>query len=164
MNPPEEVSRYILPMWSRYDSPIGPLVAEADDTGALTRLSFGGEGAGPEDAAPFAALHAQLDRYFRKELDRFDLPLAPAGTAFQQKVWAALLEIPFGRTLSYGALAERLGGATLTRAVGRANGANPLAIVIPCHRVIGANGDLVGYAGGLPNKRALLRHEGVLLL
>ena len=151
-------------MWT-YTSPIGPLVAEVDATGALTRLSFGSSTpTAPDENPAFAALRDQLDRYFRKELDRFDLPLAPAGTPFQQKVWAALLDIPFGRTLSYGALAERLGGATLTRAVGRANGANPIAIVIPCHRVIGANGDLVGYAGGLPNKRALLRHEGVLLL
>ena len=151
-------------MWT-YTSPIGPLVAEVDAAGALTRLSFGSSTPTTPDEDPaFAALRDQLDRYFRKELDRFDLPLAPAGTPFQQKVWAALLDIPFGRTLSYGALAERLGGATLTRAVGRANGANPIAIVIPCHRVIGANGDLVGYAGGLPNKRALLRHEGVLLL
>lgn len=148
-------------------SPLGPLLAEADDAGAITRLAFAPANPKPEtieDEGPFAALRAALDRYWAREPVVFDVPLAPAGTDFQRRVWAALQEIPFGRTLSYGALAERLGGATLTRAVGRANGANPIAIVIPCHRVIGAGGDLVGYAGGLPNKRALLVHERVLLM
>ncbi len=152
--------------YTRLDSPLGPLLAEADADGALTRLSFDGEptlGA-VADPAPFAALAEQLAGYFDRSCLAFDLPLAPAGTTFQKRVWAALRDIPFGRTTSYGALAAKLGGATLTRAVGRANGANPIAIVVPCHRVVGANGDLVGYAGGLPNKRALLRHEGVLLL
>lgn len=152
-------------MWTtEIPSPAGPLRAEADADGAITRISFGGTSAGREDPAPFRALSAWFEGYFAKDPPAWTDPLAPAGTDFQRRVWDALRTIPFGRTLSYGALAERLGGATLTRAVGRANGANPLGVLVPCHRVIGANGDLVGYAGGLPMKRWLLRHEGVLLL
>lgn len=153
--------------WTRLASPLGPLLAEADRDGALTRLAFAPADPTPgavEDAAPFAALADQLGGYFARTRETFDLPLAPAGTAFQKRVWEALRYLPFGRTTSYGALAATLGGPTLTRAVGRANGANPIAIVVPCHRVIGANGDLTGYAGGMANKRALLRHEGALLL
>jgi methylated-DNA-[protein]-cysteine S-methyltransferase len=146
-------------------SPIGPLLAVADADGALVSLGNGGEppvGARP-DAAPFHALAAQLAAYFAGARAPFDLPLAPEGTAFQQRVWAALREIPFGHTRSYGAFALALGDAKLTRAVGRANGANPIAIVVPCHRVIGSDGGMVGYAGGIAMKRALLKHEGVLL-
>lgn len=153
--------------WTSLPSPVGPLVAVADADGALTHLAFSPwspPDAARHDPAPFRVLADQLDAYWRRADTPFDLPLAPTGTEFQQRVWAALRAIPFGRTTSYGALAVTLGGATLTRAVGRANGANPIAIVVPCHRVIGADGSLVGYAGGLPNKRMLLRHEGVLLL
>ena len=92
----------------------------------------------------------------------FDLPLHPQGTAFQRKVWAALAEIPYGETISYLELARRIGNPSSVRAVGLANGKNPLPIVVPCHRVIGSNGALVGYAGGLPIKRALLALEGAL--
>ena len=102
----------------------------------------------------------QLDAYFAGHLQSFDLPLRPQGTAFQRKVWAALLEIPYGETISYLELARRIGNPNSVRAVGLANGKNPLPIVVPCHRVIGSNGALVGYGGGLPIKRALLALEG----
>jgi methylated-DNA-[protein]-cysteine S-methyltransferase len=157
-------------MTIRMRTPIGCLVARLDGDGALASLGTveGESGAfAVLEAPPGAAAErvvTQLGEYFARTREVFDLPLAPEGTEFQRRVWAELTRIPFGRTWTYGQLAERLGGATLTRAVGRANGANPIAIVVPCHRVIGANGDLVGYAGGLPMKRALLRHEGALLL
>lgn len=106
---------------------------------------------------------AQLAAYFAGERRTFDLPLAPEGTPFQQRVWAELQRIPFGETISYGTLARRVGDANASRAVGLANGRNPIAIVIPCHRVIGANGALTGFGGGVEVKRALLRHEGLLL-
>jgi len=116
------------------------------------------------DSAPFKVVIEQLREYFDGKRRVFDLPLAPVGTAFQQRVWTALLEIPFGVTTRYGELATRLGDAKASRAVGLANGRNPISIVVPCHRVIGANGNLTGYAGGLERKEWLLRHEGALLL
>jgi methylated-DNA-[protein]-cysteine S-methyltransferase len=107
---------------------------------------------------------AALARWFAGELRTFDLALAPAGTPFQQRVWAELVRIPYGTTISYAELARRIGAPQAVRAVGRANGANPIPIVVPCHRVIGADGTLTGYAGGLEKKRALLaleaRHAG----
>jgi methylated-DNA-[protein]-cysteine S-methyltransferase len=112
-----------------------------------------------ESAAPFAEAVRQLDAYFAGTLRRFDLPLAPAGTPFQREVWQALREIPYGETVSYGELARRIGRPSAVRAVGAANGQNPLSIVIPCHRVIGSDGRLVGYGGGLPAKSALLELE-----
>jgi len=108
---------------------------------------------------PFAAAIAQLGAYFRGESTTFDLPLALRGTPFQRRVWAALCTIPYGRTLSYGQLAERLGVPTAARAVGLANGRNPVGIIVPCHRVVGANGSLTGYGGGLDRKRRLLAFE-----
>lgn len=151
-----------------YDSPVGPLLL-AGDADSLHFLSFPG---GPkafgrqpswtEDAAPFREAKAQLAAYFAGELRAFDLPLTLHGTAFQQRVWRALAEIPFGETQSYGELARRLGLPRASRAVGAANGANPLPIVLPCHRVIGANGSLTGFGGGLETKRFLLRLEGAL--
>jgi len=105
----------------------------------------------------------QLDEYFSGQRRRFDLPLAPRGTAFQQAVWRALLEIPFGETRSYRQQAERIGRPTAIRAVGTANGANPLAVIVPCHRVIGSDGSLTGYAGGLARKALLLELEGARL-
>ncbi|MGH8121158.1 MAG: methylated-DNA--[protein]-cysteine S-methyltransferase [Rudaea sp.] len=108
------------------------------------------------------ALHearAQLKAYFAGTLTRFDLPLAPQGTEFQQQVWLELLRIPYATTTTYGEIARRLGDTLATRAVGSANGRNPLPIVVPCHRVVGANGDLTGFGGGLPVKRFLLDHE-----
>ena len=101
----------------------------------------------------------QLRAYFRGELTEFDLPLNPAGTEFQQRVWAALRETPFSETVTYGQIADRIGRPSASRAVGRAIGLNPIAIVVPCHRVIGRSGRLVGFAGGLCNKRRLLDHE-----
>ncbi|MDP3294015.1 MAG: methylated-DNA--[protein]-cysteine S-methyltransferase [Nevskia sp.] len=116
------------------------------------------------DEVPFKAVIEQLHEYFERKRRVFDLPLAPVGTAFQQSVWAALLQIPFGVTTRYGEVAARLGDAKASRAVGLANGRNPISIIVPCHRVIGANGNLTGYGGGLDRKEWLLRHEGALLL
>ncbi|HEY5920892.1 MAG TPA: methylated-DNA--[protein]-cysteine S-methyltransferase [Kofleriaceae bacterium] len=101
----------------------------------------------------------QLEEYFAGERRAFDLPLAPRGTGFQQLVWRALTAIPFGETRSYGELARAIGRPSASRAVGAANGKNPISIIVPCHRVIGASGDLTGYGGGLPAKRWLLAHE-----
>jgi methylated-DNA-[protein]-cysteine S-methyltransferase len=111
------------------------------------------------DPAPLVDAAEQLEQYFAGERTEFELELAPRGTEFQQRVWRLLLEIPFGETTTYGALAQRLGDPRTVRAVGLANGRNPISIVVPCHRVIGANGKLVGYGGGLDRKRALLAHE-----
>ena len=111
------------------------------------------------DDAGFGDVVSQLGEYFEGRRRQFDLPLAPAGTPFQQRVWSALLDIPYGETISYGELASRIGQKSASRAVGLANGSNPLPIVIPCHRVIGANGKLTGYGGGLPIKERLLAHE-----
>jgi methylated-DNA-[protein]-cysteine S-methyltransferase len=112
-----------------------------------------------ESAAPFGEPIRQLKAYFAGTLRQFDLPLAPAGTPFQQTVWQALREIPYGETVSYGQLARGIGRPAAVRAVGAANGRNPLAIVVPCHRVIGSDGRLVGYGGGLPAKSMLLELE-----
>jgi methylated-DNA-[protein]-cysteine S-methyltransferase len=112
-----------------------------------------------ETSAPFAEPVRQLDAYFAGTLRQFDLQLEPIGTPFQQRVWQALLEIPYGETVSYAELARRIGRPAAVRAVGAANGQNPLAIVIPCHRVIGSDGRLVGYGGGLAAKEALLALE-----
>jgi methylated-DNA-[protein]-cysteine S-methyltransferase len=112
--------------------------------------------------APFPETKAQLAAYFAGELRQFDLPLNPEGTAFQQSVWAALRGINYGETMTYGALAQRLGLGGAARAVGLANGRNLLSIVVPCHRVIGADGRLTGYAGGVDRKRWLLEHEGIV--
>lgn len=152
-----------------YRSPLGELTLESDGA-ALVRIRLPqekhpapDEGAvRRDDAAPFAAAVAQLDEYFAGKRRSFDLPLAPTGTAFQKAVWRALLRIPYGRTTSYGALADQLGKPTASRAVGAANGRNPLPIVVPCHRVIGSSGRLTGYAGGLEAKRTLLELEGAL--
>lgn len=106
----------------------------------------------------------QLKGYFQGILTEFDLPLQPAGTSFQQEVWRELRSVPHGHTISYGELANRLGDYKKVRAVGKANGKNPIPIIIPCHRVIGANNNLVGYSGGIEYKEWLLRHENALLL
>lgn len=123
------------------------------------------EAARNDDTPPLLQEAArQLAAYFAGKLRRFELPLRPAGTPFQQRVWAALCEIPYGEVRSYGAIAARIGSPKAARAVGRANHGNPLPIVIPCHRVIGASGALTGYGGGLPIKEYLLRIEGYRLL
>ena len=147
-------------------SPIGELLLAGDPTG-LQHIQFKDRDfTPPPDWQAVAALPYpvadQLDSYFAGHLGSFDLPLNPQGTAFQRKVWAALAEIPYGETISYLELAHRIGNPNAVRAVGLANGKNPLPIVVPCHRVIGSNGALVGYASGLPIKRALLALEGAL--
>ena len=159
-------------------SPLGPLLLTSDGQ-ALTRLymydAAAADAADPwrawglgaragtwvaeADAAPFPAVRDQLAAYFAGRLTVFDLPLALHGTAFQQRVWAALQTIPYGTTTTYGHLARALGQPTGSRAVGLANGRNPVSIIVPCHRVIGADGKLTGYGGGLPRKAALLDFE-----
>lgn len=146
-------------------SPVGPLLLAASDRG-LCQLNFmaGRHLAKPEGdwrsaRAPFAEAIRQLKSYFAGELRRFDLPLDLLGTPFQLRVWRRLLEIPYGETVSYGQLARAIGQPEAARAVGLANGANPVAIIVPCHRVIGANGTLTGYGGGLPIKQKLLALE-----
>ena len=154
--------------WTIHDSPVGPLTLIADEH-ALTGLHFTGydHGLGPgrrdPEAPVLAAAAAQLDEYFAAERRDFDLALDLAGTDFQRAVWDELVRIPYGETVSYGEIARRLGRPERVRAVGAANGRNPVAIVVPCHRVIGADGSLVGYGGGLDRKRTLLEHEGALL-
>ena len=151
--------------YAHLPSPIGPLLL-AGDAEALHLLSFpeGRRARQPleswrRDDRLFAAHAAQLDAYFAGELRDFDLPLAPAGTAFQQAVWTALRRIPYGAVASYGRIAADIGRPTASRAVGAANGANPLPIIVPCHRVIGAAGALTGFGGGLETKRFMLDHE-----
>jgi methylated-DNA-[protein]-cysteine S-methyltransferase len=142
-------------------SPLGALLLVGDGE-ALSALLLPGAEPKPEwvrDQRAFAQVSAQLRAYFAGELRTFDVSLAPVGTPFQQRVWSALREIPYGATVSYGELAARLGQPTASRAVGLANGRNPIAIIVPCHRVIGANGTLVGYGGGLDRKRWLLEFE-----
>lgn len=154
------------------DSPVGPLALAAEPDGALVYLGFDRpghrsrlpkyleQGAGLAlDPAVLAPVRRQLEAYFRGELRVFDLPLAPRGTPFQLRVWSELRNIPYGRTISYGELSRRLGDPNLTRAVGAANGANPISIIVPCHRVIGTDGSLVGFGGGLEVKRFLLDLE-----
>lgn len=152
--------------FSRINSPVGELLLVGDGQ-ALKLLAMHAQkrGCQPQDDwrrddGAFSAAREQLASYFAGELRAFNLPLAPIGTEFQRKVWQALLDIPFGRTESYGALARRIGAPKASRAVGLANGCNPIAIIIPCHRVIGANGSLTGYGGGIERKRWLLAHEG----
>lgn len=146
-------------------SPVGPLLLVADGR-ALLEIRFGGgrsdDVSSERETALLREAQAQLDAYFAGSLREFDLPLAPRGTPFQLRVWQALLEIPYGETWSYADVARRLDSPTATRAVGAANGRNPLPIVVPCHRVIGADGSLTGYGGGLEIKRSLLRLEGTL--
>ncbi len=142
------------------ETPIGSLRLVATDD-ALAAIEF--------DAPPEAgsASHPVLDRaelelreYFRGERRAFTVKLAPAGTPFQQRVWNALLDVQYGRVESYAAIARAIGSPSAVRAVGAANGRNPLPIIVPCHRVVGSNGDLVGYGGGMTRKRWLLGHEG----
>jgi len=150
-----------------YNSPIGPLyIAEQD--GAISHLVFsplvGQGGATGEHSSPLLKhCREQLDAYFDGTLQAFDLPLAPSGTPFQLRVWQALRTIPCGSTWSYKMLAEAAGSPRGYRAVGLANNRNPISILVPCHRVIGASGALTGYGGGLSNKEYLLKLEGATL-
>jgi methylated-DNA-[protein]-cysteine S-methyltransferase len=142
------------------DTPIGPLLATADEDDGLTGLWFDREPPPGAEPAPLTAVREQLAAYFAGGLrDGFDLPLAAAGTAWQRAVWDALVQIPYGQTVSYGQLAARLGRPHAARAVGAANGRNPLSVVVPCHRLVGATGALTGYGGGISRKEWLLRHE-----
>lgn len=138
-------------------TPIGVIGLEETD-GAVTRVVFGGKPGGTETSLIRKAF-AQLDEYFSGKRQVFELPLNPVGTPFQRKVWDALCGIPYAQTVSYGEIAKRIGNPKASRAVGLANNRNPLSIFIPCHRVIGANGKLVGYGGGLPIKIFLLELE-----
>lgn len=147
------------------DSPIGPLTVVGDG-GAIVGLFMDGgrhlpdpDWFGARDDAGFDEAARQLDEYFAGRRTDFDLPLRPSGTPFQRQVWAALREIPYAWTISYGELARRIGQPHASRAVGLANGRNPISVIVPCHRVIGANGALTGYGGGLERKRHLLALE-----
>lgn len=146
-------------------SPIGELTLVAQG-GALVAVHMDAAKHRPDDAwfgerddRGFEVATRQLEEYFARQRTEFDLPLAPVGNDFEQRVWSLLREIPYGQTRSYGDLARALGDVGFSQAVGAANGRNPLAIVVPCHRVIGADGSLVGYAGGLDRKRFLLALE-----
>ena len=157
------------------ESPVGPIGLAVDGGGAVTRISFLAEesSASPEsferelasfgpvvrDAERCASLRSQLEEYFEGARREFDLALAPRGTTFQKRVWEALTRIPYGTTRSYGVIARELGQPGASRAVGQANNKNPLPLVIPCHRVIGADGRLTGFGGGVSIKRALLDFE-----
>ena len=142
-------------------TPIGNLVARGDGTG-LSGVDFADAPADARwerDDDAFVEVARQLRAYFAGELTAFDLQLAPGGTPFQRRVWDALQAIPYGATTTYARLAERLEQPRAVRAVGHANGRNPISIIIPCHRVVGADGGLTGYGGGLERKRWLLAHE-----
>jgi methylated-DNA-[protein]-cysteine S-methyltransferase len=147
------------------DSPVGGLLLARDAAGL--RLIHFQQGRHPtqpaaewrRDDAAFDDVVSQFEQYFEGKRRQFDLPLAPEGTPFQQRVWSALRDIPYGQTISYGELAARIGQRSASRAVGLANGCNPLPIVIPCHRVIGSNGKLTGYGGGVAIKERLLTLE-----
>jgi methylated-DNA-[protein]-cysteine S-methyltransferase len=151
--------------YTQIESPLGPLLLAGDDAGLRQILFVNGrhpaqpESSWKEDHAPLSKTIRQLHAYFAGELENFDLQLAPEGTPFQLGVWRSLCDIPYGETISYGELAGRIGNPKASRAVGLANGSNPLPIVIPCHRVIGSNGKLTGYGGGLPIKEKLLALE-----
>ena len=149
--------------FTEFASPIGTLQLRGTGT-ALTGIFMedhrhAAPVDGARDAGPFRAARTQLEEYFAGDRCAFDLPLSASGTVFQRAVWQALTAIPYGATISYGELARRIGRARAVRAVGLANGRNPLSIVVPCHRVIGANGALTGYGGGLERKRYLLDLE-----
>ena len=147
---------------SYYSSPVGDLLIESDGDKIIT-VSFHHDTRQEEIPSPvITQCVKELDEYFYSGRKFFDVELEPRGTEFQQRVWNELVTIPFGTTISYEALALRLGNIKSIRAVGVANGQNPIAILVPCHRVIGKSGALVGYAGGLENKEWLLYHEGAL--
>ncbi|MBN1165413.1 MAG: methylated-DNA--[protein]-cysteine S-methyltransferase [Candidatus Krumholzibacteriota bacterium] len=156
--------------YTMVESPVGKLLLAGRD-GELTDLHFWGRGDCPPPAPgwilsdkPFREVTGQLKAYFKGALRRFDLPLAPSGTPFQKAAWRELRRIPYGETISYGEQARRLGKPGAARAAGAANGRNPISIIIPCHRVIGADGSLVGFGAGVDIKKKLLLREGVSLV
>ncbi|HEY3826762.1 MAG TPA: methylated-DNA--[protein]-cysteine S-methyltransferase [Bryobacteraceae bacterium] len=148
----------------RFETPFGTAWASFDSNGAVTEFGFrppeetNGNGSGNSAAA----VH-QIEEFFAGKRQVFDCVLAPRGTQFQKRVWAELMKIPFGETISYGELARRIGNPAASRAVGHANGQNPIAVIVPCHRVIGANGKLTGYGGGLDLKEKLLVWEKAIV-
>jgi len=151
--------------YTKFESPVGPLLL-AGDRKALRRVSFESskhsalpQADWKQNRAAFAEAIRQLQAYFRGELKEFDLPLAMEGTEFQLRVWNELRAIPYGETISYAQLAGRIGNPQAVRAVGAANGCNPIPIIVPCHRVIGSDGSLTGFGGGLPTKKMLLELE-----
>jgi methylated-DNA-[protein]-cysteine S-methyltransferase len=158
-----------MTFYTHMDSPIGELLLVGDGQALNGLFMQEGRtaamiGAGWTRAEePFACVRAQLTEYFDGRRTEFDLPLAPSGSPFQRRVWSALREIPYGETASYGEIARRVGVPSAPRAVGVANGRNPIAVIVPCHRVIGADGTLTGYGGGLERKRLLLDLEAGLL-
>ena len=164
---PHQAPAPLCIFYTMIDSPFGPVCLVGTEQG-LTRVDFQG-GDRPvqpghtwqEDTGLLDSAKHQLQEYFQGQRQSFTLPLAPPGTPFQQRVWQELQRIPFGTTLTYRELAQCLGMPQAARAVGHANGRNPLAIVIPCHRLIGSDGHLRGYAGGIILKQRLLQHEGV---
>jgi len=151
--------------YSYIDSPLGTQLVQGDEhfvSGLYMPQHKGWRGpdaAWQQSDAPFVAVREQLAEYFAGERQQFDVPLKFAGTLFQQRVWQELVRIPFGSTITYAQLAQRVGQPTASRAVGNANGRNPISILVPCHRVIGTNGKLTGYAGGVEKKRWLLDWE-----
>jgi methylated-DNA-[protein]-cysteine S-methyltransferase len=156
-------------IYRHVDSPIGPLLLTSDGE-SLTGLYMGAPSKRPDmgsewaetpDGGPLVQTARQLDEYFSGKRKVFDLPLKMAGTEFQKRVWRQLTKIPFGETWSYGQLAKRLDNPNGSRAVGLANGRNPIAVIVPCHRVIGADGSMTGFGGGIPRKQWLLAHEGL---
>ena len=140
----------------RFETPFGPAWAAVNTDGALTEFSFREFDDG---SARDAKVERQINGFFAGKRQTFDFPLAPEGTEFQRRVWMELLNIPFAETISYGELARRIGNPNASRAVGLANGKNPIAVIVPCHRVIGANGKLTGYGGGIDLKDKLLIWE-----
>ena len=151
--------------WSLIQTPFQMMAAWLDEEGRLTRFSLRAAGAANVDreaqnnSRKLAHVQRQVTEYAAGKRRDFDLELHAEGADFERNVWQALREIPFGTTTSYGAIAKTLGSPGAARAVGAANHANPIALIVPCHRVIGADGSLTGYAGGLPLKRKLLEHE-----
>ncbi|HEV3138369.1 MAG TPA: methylated-DNA--[protein]-cysteine S-methyltransferase [Pirellulales bacterium] len=151
--------------YSYIDWPLGRLFLRGDGqflTGLFMQPHKGGrapDGSWQQSDAPFTAVREQLAEYFAGERQQFDVPIKLAGTPFQQCVWQELVRIPFGTSISYGQLAQRVGKPTASRAVGQANGRNPISIIVPCHRVIGADGKLTGYGGGVDKKKWLLGWE-----
>jgi methylated-DNA-[protein]-cysteine S-methyltransferase len=142
------------------ESPIGPLRLVATDR-ALVAIDFDGPPEEGRAAHPILdRAERELDEYFRGARRTFTVELAPTGTTFQQRVWAMLLRVPYGRLESYAAIARAIGSPAAVRAVGAANGRNPIPIMVPCHRIVGSNGALVGYGGGMARKQWLLEHEG----
>jgi O-6-methylguanine DNA methyltransferase len=161
----KERQRMTATVYAYLDSPVGRLCVESDGE-FLTGLHMPGhrhwkglDASWRQADAPFAAACEQLAEYFAGEREAFDLPFKLAGTPFQQRVWSELVRIPYGATITYAELARRTGNPNASRAVGAANGRNPLSIIVPCHRVIGADGSLTGYGGGMETKRWLLEWE-----